>query len=153
MGAVVPKARPVQGVGGRTITIDPAHIAWIALYVATGTMLRGMCQSAATEMLEVFPTLRLVRGTVVGVDSPDTYPVRADEMNPEDGHWWLETAAGDIVDPTAGQFDGPVAYKALLENTAHLLPTGKCMECGFLCYDGRSFCDDECAETYRKACG
>lgn len=144
--------RPViqQGVGGTNITTNPKYLVWISDYVAKQSFLRGMCRSACDKMLQVFPELKLVRGWAGGHLSTKDDVL----LDPGDGHWWLETESGEIIDPTAGQFLGAVVYVAFDETKASELPTGKCMNCGDYCYGKRKYiCSDECEEDYRKACG
>jgi hypothetical protein len=90
---------------------------WIEAYIASqnGAVL-GRCITAATEMNKVFPELRIVKGHVI-----DTFMGRR-------GHWWLETAGGIIVDPTASQF--PSIEEYLEFSPGDLVRVGKCMQCG-----------------------
>lgn len=93
----------------------------------------GKCAEYTKAMLEAFPELRRVRGHYY------------DMMWGERGHWWLVDPDGNIVDPTAEQFPtkGGGHYEEWNESDTE--PTGRCMNCGDLCYSPRfNACSDEC---------
>ena len=84
---------------------------------------RGHCAEWTAALAETFPELKRVRGFVT---------LRTGLRR---SHWWLETASGEIVDPTASQFDseyfwhaGIAFYEPLNESEPE--PTGKCPNCG-----------------------
>lgn len=99
----------------------------------------NQCLLWTQEMQQAFPELRRVRGWV---DVPGVG---------ERPHWWLVTADGVIVDPTARQFwdkpdedlkpgvpcvayyggAGITAYREVDESNP---PIGRCMNCGRICY-------------------
>lgn len=112
------------------------YAAWIeAFHVRVNA--RGQCAEATQEMGAAFPELRRVRGHVM---------TRAGY---ERAHWWLETVGGEVVDPTELQFDeygGVLAYLPWDESQPE--PTGKCLNCGGLCFDDSSVCGDACAVAY-----
>lgn len=110
--------------------MKPEHAEWIkANVVGNG---RGTCAEATTAMAAAFPTLKRVRGQYLDW-----------VIGPRD-HWWLVDLDGTIVDPTATQFPtgGSGDYQPRDESLPE--PTGRCMECGELCFDHRSFCSDDC---------
>lgn len=152
-----------QGRGGNTHSALPAHVDWIASYVqgvdadphyagdnwTLASKLRGHCHSACIEMLQAFPDLILVRGWTVSPEYADVAAENIEELDPGDGHYWLETADGQIVDPTAQQFRSTNPhYVAFDESKAHTLPTGKCPNCGDYCYNNTDCCTDECFKSY-----
>jgi hypothetical protein len=145
---------PEQGVGGSKISTDARHVEWISRHQLELQYLRGACLSSCREMLRQFPELKLVRGHVA---TRAEMVYRANEdceyLDPGNGHWWLETAGGEIVDPTAAQFEcSNPFYLAFDESLAHELPTGKCPNCGFYAYNGKDFCSDDCAREYAAYC-
>jgi hypothetical protein len=98
--------------------------------------LRGKCKEAAKKMILAFPELRLACGFAYCSWGRDE-------------HWWCVTQEGRVVDPTASQFRGPVAYKELDPNdpeTRKIVPTGVCADCGEPVYGGKSFCSDRCQQ-------
>lgn len=100
---------------------------WIASHVPTHPL--GECKKYATEMAAAFPELTLVAGHVETMGWGRR------------GHWWLETPSGDIVDPTARQFHGPILYSAW--DPTEPVRLGKCMNCGEEIW--------ECVESLDKA--
>lgn len=98
------------------------------------------CQEATATMVKLCPELQRVRGTVkmVGALDGDTRPWP---------HWWCVTEDGSIVDPTRSQFPCPeLEYEPLDEARGE--PTGKCPNCGGLCYEGRYLCSTKCEREY-----
>lgn len=121
--------------------------------------LYGLCGTAAHEMAEAFPELRVVRGYV------GRYEPTWDDGEPHyasgDGHWWcVRISDGAIVDPTAcqffaclgGRFPRPAEYEEHDDAKHGKLPTGKCPECGLLIYDG-AYVHDECEAAFRRSLG
>lgn len=92
----------------------------------------GLCESVTARMAEAFPELTRVRGHFV--TGRKDYP-----------HWWLITERGEIVDPTAGQFEGIPGFYEAHEGPE---PTGKCPNCGGYIYNGGAVCGDECGISY-----
>ncbi len=102
-----------------------AYKRWIAATVCGSV--RGRCGGWTRRMQRTFPELRLVGGFVARADMPPwagAHLVHA--------HWWLVTAAGQVVDPTARQFGWPLVYieigdeaalRALAEDERHPHPT------------------------------
>ena len=89
---------------------------WIANYLKDHPNPIGECQKATKEMLKAFPELKIVRGHVETV------------FCGRQGHWWLESPDGAIVDPTRRQFQGPIDYEPWTPDS--LVRVGKCMNCG-----------------------
>lgn len=88
---------------------------WIANWLATNSPY-GQCESATAAMAAAYPELRRVRGHV-------------DTMWGRRAHWWLITPDGEIIDPTAGQFQG-VACSYVPWTPDEEVRLGKCMNCG-----------------------
>lgn len=84
--------------------------------------------SATLEMQQEFPELIRVRGHYI------------DCLLGDRPHWWLKTKDGEIVDPTASQFN-PGDYEEFDESNPI---TGKCLNCGDYCYNHKCFCSSEC---------
>ena len=98
------------------------------------------CEEATLKMKEVFPELQRIRGLVHTTDQwgdKNKYP-----------HWWLiDPWDNDIIDPTVLQFClcTILGYIPIDENR---IPTGKCPNCGDVCYDNEYLCSDECSKEY-----
>lgn len=123
---------------------------WIEQYKETRSLkvlndggcrsLRGLCAGATEQMVAAFPELRRVRGHV-GHTAGRAY----------EPHWWCVDPNGNIVDPTREQFFEPrvgwteIHYEEFDESLAHMLPTGKCMNCGGHLYYHARFCNETCA--------
>lgn len=108
-------------------------------------VVRGFCRSKSAEMQRAFPELILCRGY---------YTSAADGIL---SHWWLKTAAGEIVDPTVRQFvAGPEGSYEEYDVVNHgPLPIGKCMNCGEEVYasanpPASSMCSKECLEDFDR---
>jgi hypothetical protein len=98
----------------------------------------GRCREASERMQFVFPELIICKGLVCGFTKEGyekKYP-----------HWWLKTATQEIIDPTVAQFEflENIIYK---EATGE--PTGRCTNCGDLCYEGRTCCSQFCDSNYK----
>jgi hypothetical protein len=104
---------------------------------AISSMVRGRCQEICESMQFVFPELILTKGLIWGTD--------VDGYRKSYPHWWLKTSEGEIIDPTVSQFDF-IRMKTYDEAKGEV--TGKCMNCGGMCYDNKSFCSDICASLY-----
>ena len=140
---------PKQGRGGSEHATRARYDKAIAEVERKGDAIRGFCHSKAVAFVERFPELILVRGAVF--PPAIRHLITNEDIDVENGHWWCETPDGQIVDPTRAQFGDwrAMHYAAFDESKAHELPTGKCYNCGFLCY-GRSdgVCSDDCGNAY-----
>lgn len=107
----------------------PKYQKWINANV---TETYGACAEVTKSMATAFPELNRVRGHYY-------CPVWGERT-----HWWLATQDGQIIDPTASQFPsgGLGHYEPWDESQKE--PTGKCPNCGGLCYDGDVCCCDNC---------
>jgi len=101
---------------------------------------RLQCLEATEKMVSVFPELKRVRGLAAVKEPHDFPPTRTP-------HWWCVTPEGSIVDPTAHQYPTHIiSYSESDESKGP--PTGKCPNCGDLCYDGGYLCSDKCDKEY-----
>jgi|AMWB02.1.fsa_nt_gi hypothetical protein len=92
------------------------------------------CATATLEMVSAFPELTRIRGHVWlcgGYERP---------------HWWCIDKNGDVVDPTASQFNGIVMYEPWDESLPE--PTGVCANCGGYTYNHATCCSDKCHAEY-----
>jgi len=103
---------------------------------------KGQCYSAAHHMAEVFPELNTVSGWA--------YCERGRVE-----HWWCETTEGDVVDPTAGQYEALIGYERYEPGME--IGIGKCRDCGSVIYGSEldppqytDFCDEGCMENTRR---
>lgn len=88
---------------------------WIQDYVQRNKgIVRGDCARATAAMAAAFPELQRVPGYV---KTPATVE-----------HWWLETPTGEVVDPTASQFDQVLEYVPW--KAGDRVKVGTCMTCG-----------------------
>ena len=112
------------------MTSEKNYWQWIANHQPTDP--RGQCANVTQAMAEAFPELRRVRGH---------YVCPLEGRRP---HWWMETASGEVIDPTAAQF----ASNGIGEYEEHTgaEPTGHCLNCGAMLFTGELFCDRQCAE-------
>ncbi len=98
----------------------------------------GKCKEFCEKMLTEFPELKLVRGHVYLPKDDETWP-----------HWWL-LSEDDIVDPTLSQFPNLMLYEPHDESGPE--PTGRCLNCGEYCYNGRDCCSEDCYSEFRASC-
>lgn len=75
----------------------------------------GRCKEAAEAMTLAFPELEVTKGHVLCSWG-------------DRGHWWCKTPDGQIVDPTARQFQSLFSYEEYFPGMHIRL--GRCMECG-----------------------
>lgn len=92
----------------------------------------GGCREITQKMSKAFPELKRVRGHYYCL------------VWGERQHWWLRTPEGKVVDPTAAQFPskGCGEYVEWIEGESE--PSGKCLNCGDLFYNGGNFCSIAC---------
>lgn len=120
---------------------------WINKHVPTFTEAYGKCHKVCIQMNENFPELKIVRGWYKDYGLPSGKEKRT--------HWWLKKR-NTIIDPTTKQFHLPNIIKNYEEFIIgkHKIPTGKCMNCGKLCYNGRqNSCCDRCNTELKKYYG
>lgn len=102
---------------------------WIAKYLSENNP-KMQCENASRLMMEVFPELVLIRGSVITINAI------------ERTHWWCETPDKEIIDATETQFGSIVKYYPLDETLPE--PSGKCLHCGEFVYDSSQFCSSTC---------
>lgn len=110
--------------------IADKYAEWIAANVPADC--KGLCVPTTKAMAAAFPELYRVRGFY-------TCP-----LDGRRAHWWLKTSDGTIVDPTVRQFqsNGYGEY----EEYSGPEPTGHCLNCGELLFNGATFCHAQCAK-------
>lgn len=105
--------------------------------LALGNYGFGRCRNAVLELAAADRSLTVVRGY-------------ADETE----HWWLQDPDGNIVDPTADQFERPPTYRPLAVGVPAVRPPllYRCTECG-AAHDGDlalDFCSEACADAFES---
>lgn len=108
---------------------------WISRNI-DGEPTLGRCKEWAERMKEEHPELRVVRGHYI-------CPIWGKR-----GHWWCESPAGGVVDPTATQFPSRGIGEYVEFKDSDPVPTGLCPECGEEVFDGETFCSREHANRY-----
>ena len=100
------------------------HLEWISINYSTIQDTLGKCQEACLAIKKEFPELRITNGfvTLCLINKPVT-------------HWWCVDLEGNIVDPTAKQYDWngtPILdYEEIPDNhPERLYKKQKCMNCG-----------------------
>jgi len=118
--------------------MDATYIQWIRKHVDGDGY--GACREVTAAMADAFPELTRIRGHYY-------CPLWG-----ERSHWWLIDASGNIVDPTVAQFPskGTGEYVPWEEGAPE--PTGKCPNCGGLCFNGDFCCSDNCHRAYVAFC-
>ncbi len=117
-----------------------AYNLWIEDNYPNGETAYLKCAEATKKMIEVFPELKRVRGLASVREPHDMPPTRTP-------HWWCVDPQGNIVDPTAHQYPTEIiSYEEADETKGP--PTGKCPNCGGLCYNGDYLCSDKCSKEY-----
>lgn len=99
-------------------------------------LMRGTCKQAVEALIQQRPELRAVRGHYF-------CPI----WNSNEAHWWAETKAGDIVDPTKDQFaSGGLGSYTEFDGVCHCEQCGKDVaeEDAFPC-GNFAVCSTECA--------
>lgn len=123
--------------------MDDRHARWIAAYLSENNPY-GRCKQASEAMQATFPELRIAKGHV-----------HCDWG--QRSHWWLVTADGEIVDPTATQFRAIFSYEEWQPNDK--VRVGKCMDCGDEIWEAvaaldavprRSFCNAACEKRFAQ---
>jgi hypothetical protein len=99
---------------------------WIDYNYPTKEYSNLKCKDAVEDMVKSFPELKPIRGwydEYQGVKRP---------------HWWCKTQSGEIIDPTANQFDLIGEYIPYDESLGE--PKGKCRYCGNISYWSSNAC-------------
>lgn len=113
---------------------------WIVQNYPTAQCAYLKCEEATLKMVEEFPELKRVRGLASVFEPYDLPPTKTP-------HWWCEAEDGTVVDPTAHQYPTYIIeYHPADESQGE--PTGKCPNCGDLCYEGKYLCSDDCEKSY-----
>ena len=127
--------------------MDTIYREWINENYPTPLSARTACVEATIKMFEDFPELSRVRGQIAVREPHGLPPTRTT-------HWWLVDMDSNIIDPTGHQFPTEILqYYRVDESRGE--PTGKCPNCGGLCYGGNYLCCDRCGieyEDYIKDC-
>ncbi len=128
----------------RYLTIDKKYKDWIDKHKEEKALL-ARCSLSTDEMVEAFPELEKVAGTVRFLGGGGSE------------HFWCVTPSGDVVDPTVSQFDSPVTSYRPFEPGDEVY-VDKCMNCGMEIYKeiqdlkekGHSecMCSDECEKSF-----
>ena len=113
------------------------YLTWIAENV---TKTYGKCAEVTAQMQSTFSELRRVRGHYYCL------------IWGEREHWWLVDPDGRIVDPTAQQFPSSGTGSYVEWDESQPEPTGRCPNCGGLCYDGDQVCSENCHVEYMAFC-
>jgi hypothetical protein len=102
------------------------------------------CNLFVRAMHEEFPDLRMVPG----------YYYLPDGETSLGEHWWLQDPQGNIIDPTADQFEcrDHGVYEPY-DPAQHLTVKGCCLVCGVGLYlrQGCSACSQACAQAFSEA--
>ena len=116
---------------------------WIVENYPTPESARLQCEEATKRMVEAFPNdLQRVRGLAC-VEEPYGLPPT------KTPHWWCVNVYGIVIDPTAHQYPTRILeYHVADESRGG--PTGKCPNCGELCYEGRYLCSEKCDKEYME---
>lgn len=119
---------------------------WIAALKERVGFLTGRCKESAREMSEAFPELILTAGYA-----------HTDRGFGE--HWWCKDTDGNIIDPTASQYQAVYEYEEWKPGDE--IRIGKCMDCGEGIYKrlqsltedvkNRTFCNKRCEKAFRAS--
>lgn len=128
--------------------MNAEHKAWIEKNYPTRAEAWGQCAQACHAMAAAFPELRITNGEIYAILDPEPRL-----------HWWLVDPTGEIVDPTAHQFQGIAEYIEIDDShPARNFERMKCMNCGEHFYNtpehsGFSpLCSESCARDYAAYC-
>ena len=116
------------------------YLDWIRVNYPTSESALLQCAQATSRMVEEFPELKRVRGLAHVKEPYDLNPTQTP-------HWWLETSEGVVIDPTEHQYPTEILkYDPVDESKGD--PTGKCPNCGGLCYEGNYLCSKKCDREF-----
>lgn len=113
---------------------------WIDLYYPTPETAYLACQEATARMQSIFPELKRCKG-LADVEEPLGLPPTRTP------HWWLVDSNNEIIDPTAHQYPTRILKYEKCDDSKGT-PTGRCPNCGGLCYNGEYICSIKCCEEY-----
>lgn len=113
---------------------------WISINFPTPQSARKMCSEATEKMIDEFPELVRVRGLAHVKEPYGLPPTRTP-------HWWCKDKHGNIIDPTSHQYPTSILKYEPVDNSKGE-PSGKCPNCGNLCYEGSYICSDACEKEY-----
>jgi len=113
---------------------------WIQKNYSTALLAKTQCSEATVKMSKEFSELKRVRGQIL-VEEPYGLPATRTT------HWWLETPENKIIDPTGHQYPTRI-IKYIPVDESKGEPSGKCPNCGDLCYNGEYFCSKICNKAY-----
>ncbi len=115
-------------VGRQNVSSQVSYTLWIAQNVPADPW--GKCEELTKRMALAFPELHRIRGH---------YNCPIDGRLP---HWWMLSPNGEVIDPTRNQFSSK--GQGRYEPHVGPEPTGTCLCCGALVYDGQTFCSQKC---------
>lgn len=113
---------------------------WIERCYPTSDSAKCECEEGTKLMSTCFPELTVVRGQI-SVEEPYGLPPT------KTTHWWCVTPDGKVVDPTGHQYPTKILLYEPVDDTKEE-PTGKCMNCGDICYKGNNLCSEECKSEF-----
>jgi len=113
---------------------------WVTQNYPTHKEAYLQCAEATEKMVKRFPELVRVRG-LASVEEPHGFPPT------KTPHWWCVTPQGEIVDPTSHQYPTQILDYSEVDEALGS-PSGKCPNCGNLCYDGAYLCSPKCDKEY-----
>lgn len=116
--------------------MEPKYSDWIKEYLQSHPDVSGLCKKSSNEMVDKYPELTRVRGTV-----HLSYADKPIE------HWWCIDEDGNIIDPTASQFHFIEKYEERDETQPE--PVGECLNCGKYVYkELYQFCNNTCEKEF-----
>lgn len=118
---------------------------WIQENYPTPESARLQCEEATKKMAETFPELKRVRGLAHVLEPYGLPPTKTP-------HWWCVNVYGYEVDPTGHQYPTCILKREPVDESKGE-PTGKCIECGDLAYNGSNFCCKEHEQSFIKSLG
>lgn len=97
---------------------------WIETHHKDPRKVLSKCAEVTKEMLMAFPELIRTNGFIL------LFGEEKERM-----HWWLKTVSGEVIDPTAHQYDvfqtKIINYREIDDqDPARLYKQSKCMNCG-----------------------
>lgn len=122
------------------VFVKKNYFLWIKDNYPTPQSAKLKCFEASLKMKDIFPELTVVRGMILVEEPFDLPPFKTT-------HWWCLDPNNFVVDPTAHQYPTDIIeYTPVDESKGD--PTGKCPNCGDLCYDNEYLCSKQCEKDY-----